>query len=112
MKRDFSAVVEAGVTGPDIVHCAVVDGDGKLIRKGDRAHIFGAGGVVDWNPSVSAAGMPGGGSRRVYRTDAGFKTEDYGDGLHFGEGVHEAMARYLKKAMPVMLDKSSRLEVE
>ena len=55
--------------------------------------------------------MPGGGSRRVYRTDIGLKPDDYGDGLHFGEGVHEAMASYLKKAMPVVLDKSARMEV-
>lgn len=111
MKRDWSAVAETGATGPDIVRCAVVDGSGALTRKGDPAHIFGTGGVVDWNPAVSAAGMPGGGSRRVYRTDIGLKPDDYGDGLHFGEGVHEGMASYLKKAMPVVLDKSARMEV-
>ena len=108
MKRDLSAVAEVGATGPDIVRCAVVDGDRKLVRKGDAAHIFGRGGVVDWNPSVSAAGMPGGGSRRLYRTDAGFTTDDFGDGLHFGEGVHESLGSYLKKAMPVVLSSEAR----
>lgn len=112
MRRDWSAVAEVGATGEDIVRCAVVDGSGALTRKGDPAHIFGTGGVVDWNPSVSAAGATGGGSRRLYRTDAGFTPDDFGDGLHFGEGVHEAMAAYLKKAMPVVLDKSARMEVK
>lgn len=111
VKRDWSAVVEPGATGEDIVRCAVVDGDGKLIRKGDPAHIFGTGGVVDWNPSVSQAGAVTGGSRRIWRTDLGLQSADYGDGLHPGSGVHEVMAGYLQKAMPVVLDKSARMEV-
>lgn len=110
MKRDWSAVAEAGATGEDIVRCAVVDGDGKLIRKGDLAHIFGTGGVVDWNPCVSLAGATAGGSRRIWRMDLGLKPGDYGDGLHPGGGVHEVMANYLKKAMPVVLDSEARVE--
>ena len=112
MKRDWSAPVEPGVTGADIVRCAVVDGDGKLIRKGDPAHIFGTGGVVDWNPSVSLAGATPGGNRRIWRMDLGLKNTDYGDGLHPGDGIHEVMANYLRKAMPVVLDKSARMEVK
>nr|DAT26573.1 MAG TPA: hypothetical protein [Caudoviricetes sp.] len=109
MKRDWSAVVEAGATGEDIVRCAVVDGDGKLVRKGDPAHVFGTGGVVDWNPSVSLAGSTPGGNRRIWRMDLGLKNTDYGDGLHPGDGIHEVMARYLVKAMPVVLDSSARV---
>lgn len=108
MKRDWSAVAEAGATGEDIVRCAVVDGDGKLIRKGDPAHIFGSGGVVDWNPVVSQAGAVEGGSRRIWRTDLGLSTPDYGDGLHPGGGIHEVMAGYLRKAMPVILATTAR----
>lgn len=111
MKRDWSAVAETGATGEDIVRCAVVDGDGKRIRTGDPAHVFGTGGVVDWNPCVSQAGAVPGGSRRIWRMDIGLRPSDYGDGLHPGDGVHEVMAGYLKKAMPVVLDKSARLEV-
>lgn len=111
MKRDWSAVAEAGATGEDIVRCAVVDKDGNLVRKGDPAHIFGTGGVVDWNPSVSQAGAVTGGSRRIWRTDLGLQSADYGDGLHPGNGIHEVMAGYLRKAMPVVLDKSARMEV-
>lgn len=111
MKRDLSAVAETGATGSDIVRCAVVDSTGKLTRKGDPAHVFGRGGVVDWNPVVSAAGLTPAGSRRVYRTDLGLAAADYGDGLHFGDGIHEALGNYLKKAMPVVLDKSARMEV-
>lgn len=108
MKRDWSAVAEAGATGPDIVRCAVVDSAGKLTRKGDPAHIFGSGGVVDWNPVVSQAGAVEGGSRRVWRTDLGLSTPDYGDGLHPGDGIHEVMAGYLKRAMPVVLAPTAR----
>lgn len=108
IKRDWSAVVEAGATGDDIVRCAVVDGDGKLIRKGDPAHIFGTGGVVDWNPSVSQAGAVEGGSRRIWRMDLGLQPADYGDGLHPGNGIHEVMAGYLRKAMPVVLATTAR----
>ncbi len=108
MKRDWSAVAETGATGPDIVRCAVVDSTGNLVRKGDSAHIFGRGGVVDWNPVVSAAGLTPAGSRRVYRTDLGLKTDDFGDGLHFGDGIHEALGNYLKKAMPVVLATTAR----
>lgn len=108
MKRDWSAPVETGATGEDIVRCAVVDGDGKLIRKGDPTHIFGSGGVVDWNPCVSQAGSIEGGSRRIWRMDLGLKNTDYGDGLHPGDGIHEVMAGYLRKAMPVVLDPSAR----
>lgn len=108
MKRDWSAVVEAGATGPDIVRCAVVDSAGKLTRKGDPAHIFGSGGVVDWNPVVSQAGAVEGGSRRIWRTDLGLSTPDYGDGLHPGGGIHEVMAGYLRKAMPVVLATTAR----
>lgn len=111
MKRDWSAVVEAGATGTDIVRCAVVDSTGKLARKGDPAHIFGSGGAVDWNPVVSQAGAVEGGSRRIWRTDLGLQSADYGDGLHPGNGIHEVMAGYLRKAMPVVLDKSARMEV-
>ena len=111
MRRDWSAVVETGATGDDIVRCAVVDGDGKLIRKGDKVHVFGGGGVVDWNPCVSQAGAVEGGSRRIWRMDIGLRPPDYGDGLHPGDGVHEVMAGYLKKAMPVVLDKAARMEV-
>lgn len=111
MKRDWSAVVEAGSTGEDIVRCAVVDGDGKLVRKGDPAHIFGSGGVVDWNPCVSQAGAVEGGSRRIWRMDLGLQSADYGDGLHPGNGIHEVMAGYLKKAMPVILAPNARMEV-
>ena len=111
MKRDWSEVMEAGATGEDIVRCAVVDGDGKLVRKGDPAHIFGSGGVVDWNPCVSQAGAVEGGSRRIWRMDLGLRSADYGDGLHPGNGIHEVMAGYLRKAMPVILDKSARMEV-
>lgn len=110
MKRDWSTVVDPGITGVDIVRCAVVDGDGKLIRKGDKAHVFGTGGVVDWNPSVSLAGATPGGNRRIWRMDLGLKNTDYGDGLHPGDGIHEVMAGYLKKAMPVVLDSSARVE--
>lgn len=108
MKRDLSAAVEAGTQGPDIVRCAVVDGTGKLSRKGDNNHIFGRGGVVDWNPTVSAAGASPSGSRRLYRTDIGLAVDDFGDGLHFGEGVHEALGNYLKKAIPVVLSSEAR----
>lgn len=108
VKRDWSAVVEAGATGPDIVRCAVVDSAGKLTRKGDPAHIFGSGGVVDWNPVVSQAGAAEGGSRRIWRTDLGLSTPDYGDGLHPGDGIHEVMAGYLRKAMPVVLATTAR----
>lgn len=108
VKRDWSAVVEAGATGEDIVRCAVVDGDGKLVRKGDPAHIFGSGGVVDWNPSVSTAGMNPAGSRRIWRTDLGLTSADFGDGLHPGNGIHQIMADYLVKAMPVVLAPSAR----
>ena len=108
MKRDLSAVAETGATGADIVRCAVVDSTGALVRKGDPAHIFGRGGVVDWNPVVSAAGLTPAGSRRVYRTDLGLSAADYGDGLHFGDGIHEALGSYLKKAMPIVLDKAAR----
>lgn len=108
VKRDWSAVVEAGATGPDIVRCAVVDSAGKLTRKGDPAHIFGSGGVVDWNPVVSQAGAAEGGSRRIWRTDLGLSTPDYGDGLHPGDGIHEVMAGYLKRAMPVVLAPTAR----
>lgn len=111
MKRDWSAVVEAGATGEDIVRCAVVDGDGKLVRKGNPAHIFGSGGVVDWNPCVSQAGAVTGGSRRIWRMDLGLSSPDYGDGLHPGNGIHEVMANYLRKAMPVILAPSARMEV-
>ena len=85
-----------------------LDGDGKLSRKGDSSHIFGRGGVVDWNPTVSAAGANPSGSRRLYRTDIGLAVDDFGDGLHFGEGVHNALANYLKKAMPVILGAAAR----
>lgn len=108
MKRDLSAVAETGATGADIVRCAVVDSTGRLVKKGDPAHIFGRGGVVDWNPVVSAAGLTPAGSRRVYRTDLGLTAADYGDGLHFGEGIHEALGNYLKKAMPVVLAADAR----
>ncbi len=108
VKRDWSAVAEAGATGPDIVRCAVVDSAGKLTRKGDPAHIFGSGGVVDWNPVVSQAGAGAGGSRRIWRTDLGLSTPDYGDGLHPGDGIHEVMAGYLRKAMPVILATTAR----
>ena len=108
IKRDWSAVVEAGATGPDIVRCAVVDSTGNLVRKGDPAHIFGSGGVVDWNPVVSQAGAAEGGSRRVWRTELGLSTPDYGDGLHPGDGIHEVMAGYLRKAMPVVLATTAR----
>lgn len=111
VKSDWSAVAEAGATGSDIVRCAVVDGDGKLVRKGDLAHIFGSGGVVDWNPGVSQAGAVEGGSRRIWRTDLGLQSADYGDGLHPGNGIHEVMAQYLMKAMPVILAPSARMEV-
>ena len=107
MKRDLSAAVEVGTQGPDIVRCAVVDGDGKLSRKGDSSHIFGRGGVVDWNPTVSAAANPSG-SRRLYRTDIGLTVDDFGDGLHFGEGVHNALANYLNRAMPIILSPEAR----
>ena len=108
IKRDWSAVVEAGATGDDIVRCAVVDGGGKLVRKGDPAHIFGSGGVVDWNPCVSQAGAVEGGSRRIWRMDLGLQPADYGDGLHPGNGIHEVMAGYLKKAMPVVIAPTAR----
>ena len=111
MKRDWSAVLEPGATGADIVRCAVVDGDGKLIRKGDPSHIFGSGGVVDWNPCVSQAGAVTGGSRRIWRMDLGLQPSDYGDGLHPGNGIHEVMANYLRKAMPVILAPNARMEV-
>lgn len=112
MKRDWAAAVEPGATGADIVRCAVVDGDGKLIRKGNPAHIFGTGGVVDWNPCVSQAGAVEGGSRRIWRMDLGLKNTDYGDGLHPGNGIHEVMANYLRKAMPVVLAPTARMGVE
>lgn len=108
MKRDLSAAVEAGTQGPDIVRCAVVDGTGKLSRKGDNNHIFGRGGVVDWNPTVSAAGASPSGSRRLYRTDIGLTVDDFGDGLHFGDGVHNALANYLKSAMPIIISPEAR----
>ena len=111
MKRDHSAVAETGATGPDIVRCAMVDSTGNLVRKGDPAHIFGRGGVVDWNPVVSAADLTPAGSRRVYRTDIGLSPYDYGDGLHFGEGIHEVLGNYLKRAMPVVLAADARVEV-
>lgn len=103
MKADWSAAAATGAEGPDIVRAAVVDGSGRLIRSGDAGHIFGAGGVVDWNPCISAAGI--GGSRRVFRTDIGLSPADYGDGLHFGEGVHQKMAEFLIQAMPVLLER-------
>nr|DAK36749.1 MAG TPA: hypothetical protein [Caudoviricetes sp.] len=108
MKRDLSAAVETGAQGPDIVRCAVVDGAGELSRKGDSNHIFGRGGVVDWNPTVSAAGANPSGSRRLYRTDIGLTVDDFGDGLHFGEGVHNALATYLLRAMPIILSPEAR----
>lgn len=103
MRRDWSTVVDPGSQGADVVRCAVVDSAGKLVRTGEPGHVFGTGGVVDWNPVVSCAGMSPAGSRRVWRTDIGLSSADYGDGLHPGDGVHEVMAEYLVKAMPVVL---------
>ena len=103
MKRDWSTVVEAGTQGTDIVRCAVVDSSGMPTRRGDLGHVFGTGGVVDWNPVVSCAGMNPPGSRRVWRTDLGLASADYGDGLHPGNGVHDKLTEYLIRAMPVVL---------
>lgn len=108
MHRDWSATAVVGATGPDIVRCAVVDHTGALIRRGDKAHIFGTGGVVDWNPSVSTVGMSPAGSRRIWRTDLGLTSVDYGDGLHPGDGIHQILADYLVKAMPVILSPEAR----
>ena len=93
---DWADPLPAGTTDPDAVRCRVVNVAGDVLP-GAGSHPC-TGGVVDMAGAVAEPT-----DRDRYRVDLGLVASDYGDGLHYGEGIHRLCGERLIRDVPKLL---------